>query len=1077
MLMVCCITLCAGHWLAAQTVTLRTDDTLEHVLSQISTQTGVHFNYSDQVINSGKRVSLNVEKASLAAVLDKLFKGTNVEYTIKQNTVLLTRKKETAHKTNAAGTDRRRKVSGQVTDTNGDPVIGASVTIDGTNTGVSTDVDGNFDIMLPEGRQLHVSAVGFAAKTIAARGDEPLNIQLSDDYRLLDEVVVVGYGIQRKSDVTGSVSSVKASELQVAPAASATEALQGRVAGVVVQNTSGDPAGGASIRIRGANSLTYGNEPLVIIDGVQDASLGSLNPNQIESMEVLKDAAALSVYGSRGANGVIIVTTKGGKNERAQVTYNGYVQFARVGKLLPALGATEYATLFNQAQIDNGITPFFPVDDIEYYGVGVNWQKKIFRPAFSQVHNIGISGAKKDVSYYIAAGINRKQGVMINSDFDEYTLRANMKAVAMPGLTLSLNTFASYSLSHKGDTEGALNSALKWSPTKPVWMPDGGYSQPGGGVGPVSDFNPVGLAREIVSDNNRATFNISLQGEYAFTDWLKLSSMLAYRANSGMTGWFDNQKYNNGPAEDISGSKGQSNYMALQSTSILSFDKDFGKHHVGATGVFEYIADRYNSTMASAKGIPVGMGYQGVHFGTVILKPWLESTATQMMSGMVRANYAYDSRYLLSASLRRDGASQLAPGNKWDSFWAVSAGWNIANEKFMEPYNRTVNELKLRASYGTVGNAAVPAYSSQMKFTPGMDAQGNPTLSISQLGNNKLKWERTSEYNAGVDVRMFNNRLTFMAEYYYKKTVDLLMWRTVPSALGVESVLTNVGSVGNKGWEFALGGTPVNCGGFNWTANYSINFNRNEILALDGLSNTLINKGSVDLPGLVGSYVQMVGQPMGTFLGYTYAGVWKTEEHSTAAMYGCKPGDAKYVDLNKDGKIDNQDVGIIGNAQPKFTYGLNNTFSYCGFDLNVFFQGVYGNDVYNQNRVRREHYNGGEAFPTNPLIANRWTPDNQTDIPSFTGTEYVNSSRWVEDGSYFRLKNLTLGYTLPQSVLRRMKFNQIRLSVSATNLLTLTNYSGYDPEASMGTDAYGAGIDRGIYPSSKSWSIGLDITF
>lgn len=1077
MLMVCCITLCASHLVAAQTVTLHTDDTLENVLSQISAQTGVHFNYSDQVINSGKRVSLKVEKTSLTSVLDKLFKGTNVEYTIKQNTVLLSRKKEQTRKVIVEEGQHRRKVSGTVTDTNGDPVVGASVTIEGTKNGVSTDVGGNFEIMVPGGRQLHVASIGFAPKNVAVHDESVLKIQLDDDYRMLDEVVIVGYGIQRKSDVTGSVASVKASELQVAPAASATEALQGRVAGVVVQNTSGDPAGGSSIRIRGANSLTYGNEPLVIIDGVQDASLGSLNPNQIESMEVLKDAAALSVYGSRGANGVIIVTTKGGKNERAQVTYNGYVQFSRVGKLLPALGATDYATLFNQAQADNGISPFFPADDIVYYGAGVNWQKKIFRPAFGQVHNIGISGAQRDVSYYIAAGINRKEGVMVNSDFDEYTLRANMKAVAMPGLTMSLNTFASYSQSHKGDTEGALNSALKWSPTKPVWMPGGGYSQPGGGVGPVSDFNPLGLAREIVSDNNRATFNISLHGEYSFAEWLKVSSMLAYRANTGMSGWFDNQKYNNGPAGDVSGSKGQSNYMALQSTSILSLDKDLGKHHIGATGVFEYIADRYNATMASAKGIPVGMGYQGVHFGTVLLKPWLESTATQMMSGMLRANYAYDSRYLLSASLRRDGASQLAPGNKWDNFWAVSGGWNLANEKFMEQYSRIINELKLRGSYGTVGNAAVPAYSSQMKFTPGMDAQGNSTLAISQLGNSKLKWERTSEYNVGLDVRMLNNRLTFMAEYYYKKTVDLLMWRTVPSALGVESVLTNVGSVGNHGWEFALGGTPVNYGGLTWTANYSINFNRNKILALDGLSNVLINKGTVDMPGLVGSYVQMVGQPMGTFLGYTYAGVWKTEERSTAAIYGCKPGDAKYVDINKDGKIDNQDIGIVGNAQPKFTYGLNNTFNYRGFDLNVFFQGVYGNDVYNQNRVRREHYNGGEAFPTSPIIANRWTPDNQSEIPSFTGTEYVNSSRWVEDGSYIRLKNITIGYTIPQSVLRRIKFNQIRMSLSATNLLTLTHYSGYDPEASMGTDAYGAGIDRGIYPSSKSWSIGLDITF
>ncbi|MDE5929611.1 MAG: TonB-dependent receptor, partial [Muribaculaceae bacterium] len=431
--------------------------------------------------------------------------------------------------------------------------------------------------------------------------------------------------------------------------------------------------------------------------------------------------------------------------------------------------------------------------------------------------------------------------------------------------------------------------------------------------------------------------------------------------------------------------------------SILNFDNDFWKKHLGATAVFEYITDKYNSTQAAAKGIPVGMGYQGVHFGTIIQKPWIESTATKMMSGMIRANYAYDNRYMLSGSFRYDGASQLAPGNKWDGFWAVSGGWNIASENFMEEVRRTLNELKLRLSYGTVGNAAVPAYSSHMKFTPGTDAEGNPTLSISQLSNNRLKWERTSEFNIGLDVRLLSNRITFTAEYYAKKTTDLLMWRTVPSALGVESVLTNVGSVQNRGWEFALGGTPVNSGDFYWNINYSININRNKILALDGLSNTLINSGSVDMPGLVGSYVQMVGQPMGTFLGYRYAGVWKTEEKSLAAIYGAKPGDAKYVDVNRDGVIDKNDVGIIGNAQPKFTYGLNNTFHYRDFDLNIFFQGVYGNDIYNQNRVRRENYTGGDAFPTSPVIADHWTPEHQTDVPAFSGTEYVNSSRWVED--------------------------------------------------------------------------------
>ena len=1058
---------------SAQKVTLDFQQVkLERVLSAITEQTGYEFNYSFPVVDPDRVVSIAVSERELRPTLDELFALSGIGYTIRDKKIFLAGK-SAATETAA----NRNEVRGRVLDASNNPVVGASVIVKGTTIGVSTDVNGRFALAgVDKNAVLEISSLGYVkAEAKADRTD--LTIRLDDDTTLMDEIVVVGYGIQKKSDVTGSVTSVKASELQAAPSSSTAQALQGRVAGVVVQNTSGDPAGSTSIRIRGANSLTYGNDPLVIVDGVQDAGIGSLNPNQIESMEVLKDAAALSIYGSRGANGVIIITTKGGKSERAQVSYNGYVSFDRVGKTLPALGASEYASLMNEAQRENGLTPLFDEKDISTLGRGTAWQDEIFRHAVSHVHNISIGGAKKGISYFIAGGITSKEGIIVNSDFDEYSVRANLKAEATKNLTVSLNSFASYSKSHKGDTEGALTSALKWSPTKSVYDAEGLYTQPGGGIGPVSDYNPVGLAREMVSDSNRTTFNVALSAEYRFTEWLKFSSMLAYKSNSTMSGWFDNQVYNNGPEEDIAGSKTQSMYLSLQNTNILSFDKDFNGHHVAATAVYELLKDKYDSTQSAAKGIPVGMGYQGVHFGTIIQKPWIEYSSTAMMSFMGRVNYAYRNRYMVSASIRYDGASQLADGHKYDKFAAFSAGWNLMEETFMESVKDIMPEFKLRASYGTVGNAAVPAYSSQMKFTPGTDANGNPTLSISQLENKDLKWERTREFNIGIDTRFLNNRITFTAEYYDKKTTDLLMWRTVPSALGVESALTNVGSVTNKGWEFSLGGTPVSTKDFSWSINYSINLNRNKILTLDGMSDTLINSGNVDMPGLVGSYVQMVGQPMGTFLGYQYAGVWKQEEISTAAMYGAKPGDAKYVDVDRNGVIDKDDIGIIGNAQPKFTYGINNTFRYRNFDLNIFFQGVYGNDVYNQNRVRRESYSGGGAFPTSPEIARHWTPAHQTDVPAFSGTEQVNSSRWVEDGSYLRLKNLTLGYSLPEKALRKMHLSQLRLYVSAANLWTATNYSGYDPEASMGMDAYGAGIDRGIYPSAKSWIVGLDITF
>lgn len=1049
------------------------NETLKTVLKEVEQQTGLSVMYKTDEVNENKRITATFKEAPLDEVMNKIL---DKELTYKlQNKMIVILKRIQKSPKNIPN----KKIAGTVVDDKGEPVIGASVVVEGTSIGTITNLDGNYILNdVPETARISVSYIGYQSMEFRAADSKSLaRIVLKEDTKVLDEVVVVGYGVQKKSDITGSVSSVKSAELLSAPNASTAQALQGRVAGVVVQNSSGAPSGSATIRIRGANSLTYGNDPLIIIDGVQDGNIGSLNPNQIESIEVLKDAAALSVYGSKGANGVILVTTKNGKTGKPQLSYNSFVSFDQVRKTLPALNARDYALLSNEAQEENDLYPLFDSDEIPLEGNSTNWQDKIFRNAVSQSHNISISGAKENISYFIAGGYVNKDGIVQNTNFKQYTLRANFKIQATSRLGLLLNAFTSYDETHSGDYEQAINAALQWSPTKRIYdsESEGGYTQPGGGIGPVSLYNPVGYALEIVNDKSVAAFNLSFTAEYKFWDFLKLSSLFSYKTHSDTNGYFDNQRVNNGDIKDISGSKSQSRYIALQSTSILTFDKMFGNHHVQATGVYEVLKDNYQSTSASSRGIPVGMGYNGVQFGSVLQAPWVGYSTTVMQSFMGRANYSYKNKYMLSASIRYDGASQLAEGNKYDHFTAFSLGWNLMEEKFMENLKSILPEFKIRGSYGTVGNAAVPAYSSHLKFYPGMDDNGNPTLSISDLGNTNLKWERTRELNIGIDTRWWDGRLSFSAEYYDKKTKDLLMWQKVPSALGVSSILTNVGSVSNRGFDLMLGGIPVSTKHFKWDINYTLNINKNKILELDGLSNTLVTTGA-DYPGLVGSYVQMVGQPMGTFLGYTFAGVWKQSEVSTAALYGAKPGDAKYVDINRDGKIDKDDIGIIGNAQPKFSFGFNNTFTIYDFDLNIFWQGVSGNDIYNQNRIRRESYSSG-AFPTSPVIKDHWTPQHQTDVPSFSGSEYVNSSRWVEKGAYLRLKNLTLGYRIPRKLLSKIGCSSARIYLSANNLWTITDYSGFDPEASMGSDADAAGVDRGIYPSSKSFLVGVDISF
>lgn len=1049
------------------------NETLKTVLKEVEQQTGLSVMYKTDEVNENKRITATFKEAPLDEVMNKILdKELTYKLQNKMIVILIRIRKSPKNIPN-------KKIAGTVVDDKGEPVIGASVVVEGMSIGTITNLDGNYILNdVPETARISVSYIGYQSMEFRAADSKSLaRIVLKEDTKVLDEVVVVGYGVQKKSDITGSVSSVKSAELLSAPNASTAQALQGRVAGVVVQNSNGAPSGSATIRIRGANSLTYGNDPLIIIDGVQDGNIGSLNPNQIESIEVLKDAAALSVYGSKGANGVILVTTKNGKTGKPQLSYNSFVSFDQVRKTLPALNARDYALLSNEAQEENDLYPLFDPDEIPLEGNSTNWQDKIFRNAVSQSHNISISGAKENISYFIAGGYVNKDGIVQNTNFKQYTLRANFKIQATSRLSLLLNAFTSYDETHSGDYEQAINAALQWSPTKRIYdsESEGGYTQPGGGIGPVSLYNPVGYALEIVNDKSVAAFNLSFTAEYKFWDFLKLSSLFSYKTHSDTNGYFDNQRVNNGDIKDISGSKSQSRYIALQSTSILTFDKMFGNHHVQATGVYEVLKDNYQSTSASSRGIPVGMGYNGVQFGSVLQAPWIGYSTTVMQSFMGRANYSYKNKYMLSASIRYDGASQLAEGNKYDHFTAFSLGWNLMEEKFMENLKSILPEFKIRGSYGTVGNAAVPAYSSHLKFYPGMDDNGNPTLSISDLGNTNLKWERTRELNIGIDTRWWDGRLSFSAEYYDKKTKDLLMWQKVPSALGVSSILTNVGSVSNRGFDLMLGGIPLSTKHFKWDINYTLNINKNKILELDGLSNTLVTTGA-DYPGLVGSYVQMVGQPMGTFLGYTFAGVWKQSEVSTAALYGAKPGDAKYVDINRDGKIDKDDISIIGNAQPKFSFGFNNTFTIYDFDLNIFWQGVSGNDIYNQNRIRRESYSS-DAFPTSPVIKDHWTPQHQTDVPSFSGSEYVNSSRWVEKGAYLRLKNITLGYRIPRKLLSKIGCSSARIYLSANNLWTITDYSGFDPEASMGSDADAAGVDRGIYPSSKSFLVGVDISF
>ncbi len=1041
---------------------------IEAVLDEIEAQTGFSVICDSDRLSGHRLVTADFNKTPIEEVLEKIL-DKDFEFSVKDRMIVIYDRKEDAKKAQDA-------VTGTVRDTYGNPLPGASVIVKGTTRGAIADADGSFTFSgVSKDDVLEVVFLGFRTLEVRAGDLSDFNFVLEDDSQMLDELVVVGYGVQKRSDITGSVASVKSSELVSAPSSSTSQALQGRVAGVMVQNNSGAPGSSPSIRIRGANSLEFGNSPLVVIDGVNCGvgDMNSLNPNQIESMEVLKDAASLSIYGSSGANGVILITTKKGKGERGQVSYNGFVTVDNVARYMPTLDAWEYATLYDEYQVEKGSLPHFGADAIAAMGKGTNWQSELFRTAISHSHNISISGQKKNLlSYYIAADITDQKGIVLNTDNTRYTLRGNFHVQAMPKLSFTMNLSANYGEGNSGSPD--VYGALLWAPTKPVYEDDGSWSQPeSGGVGPVNIYNPVGSAKEAVHDSQGGGLNVSLKGEWKPWDFLSISSQFVYKMYASASGYFENQKVNKGLDEDISGSQSLSNGQSLQSTTIVGFNKVWGRHDVSATAVYEIARSSGRSIWAGSRGIPLKMGYYGLAYGSYFEKPGATYSSGASQSVMGRVNYAYDKRYMVSASIRYDGASQLADGNKFDTFWAVSAGWNLMNEKFMQDIRPVLSDLKLRASYGTVGNAAVPAYSSHLLFAAGRDASENLTLTMTQAENKNLKWEKTREINVGLDASLWQGRLNLTVEYYDKLTTDLLMWQQVPAVAIVPQTLNNVGSVSNKGWDFSIGGVPVSTKDFSWEINYTMNLNRNRILKLDGINDEIISN-KLDFAGINGCHFQKVGEPMSSFRGYKYAGTWKTEEASIAAIYGCEPGDAKYVDYNKDGKYDQEDVRLIGNAQPKGVYGINNTFRYKWFDLNVFFQGVWGNDVWNMNRVRRETYD--DAFPTSPVIRNHWTPDNQTEMPAFTGKEIMSSSRWLEDGSYFRLKNVTLGFRFPEKWMSKIRVSNLRIYVSGNNLWTCTNYSGYDPEASDAMDKE-AGVDFGVYPSVRSFVFGVDLTF
>lgn len=1004
-----------------------------------------------------------------------------------------------------------RKVSGTIVDDeDGQPLAGVSVLVKTTNVGTTTGQDGQFSLNVPQGKnQLEISYAGYSKETINVGRDNTVSIRLSKDLSELNTVQVVAYGVQKKSDLTGSISSIKGAELRQIATQRVDQAIQGRAAGVLVLNTDGQPGGNTTIRVRGMNSINGSNNALVVIDGLQGGNLNSLNPNDIESIEILKDASATAPYGAQGANGVLEITTRLGKVGKPIVGYNYTFGLSQLRKKLDVMGAADYAKTINAAVMTrngSGQTPVPIFSDAEITAFeqngGTDWQDVIYRTAPMHNHELSVSGGTENMRYLVSGGYLDQDGILVNSNYKRFSLRTNIRA--------EINNWASFGLNWAGSREtgnsppygsadisflgNSVNVAPRWPATEPVYDENGNYWVHTPGYGPSDTWNPLASAVEPKIDNNLIRNNLNAYLSFKILEGLTLKITGGANIDNNNNQIYHNQKTYEGRQNTGLGISSENTFRRFQNSNILTYDKEAGKHHFKITAVAEQQYSKFKVSSIRASVFTVDATGASDLGGAAIRTLSSDENERVLNSYLGRINYSYDEKYLLTASYRADGSSVFGANNKWGYFPSASIAWRASQEDFIADLG-LFSDLKVRASWGITGSQAINPYQTLARISSGGNYPYNGTegtdlgFFILNAENKNLKWESTAQTDIGIDVGFLNGRLNFTADYYYKKTTDLLMQRGLPGYTGFTSVIDNIGSIENRGFEFAISGDPM-VGVVKWNSSFNISTNKNKVLDLGDLDRIgyRTTKGgySVNTP-----FMYLVkGEPFGQIYGYKYLGTWGSDKASDAAAFGQLPGDPRYQDTNNDGQINSEDLTVIGNSFPNFIFGWSNRFSYGDFDLTFLIQGSKGNDLFNMGRIRLE--SPGEG--TSARLLDRWTTDNQnTDVPAFiearvreeAGLESKVSiagdqriSRWVEDASYVRLKNIMLGYNLPVSLTKRFKINNLRVFVSATNLITITDYTGYDPETSAynGNDAQ-IGVDFSNYPQAKFYNVGLNLQF
>jgi TonB-dependent starch-binding outer membrane protein SusC len=1082
--------------------------TVETALKTIEQQSEFFFLYSPKLVDISRNVDVYLDNKKISDALDHIFAGTDIDYIVKNRQIVLT-KKELVNSFEDAGsysTFQPRTITGTVEDDAGMVLPGVYITIKGTTRGAMTDAEGNYNIEVEgSGTVLVFSFVGTETQEVAVGAQTSINVTLVTEAAQLQDIVVIGYGTVKKSDITGSVSSVKVDELNQGITTSIDQMLVGKSTGVTVFQNSGEPGGGVSINIRGASSINAGNSPLYVIDGVpidnsrpiSSASitgfsnnrstrnpLSSLNTSDIESVEILKDASATAIYGSRGANGVIMITTKSGRNEKMQVSYQGYFGVQNRSKKLDLLNAADYKRVLNDIIDEGGGSEAERVQDIANGGEGTDWQDEINNPnALVQDHQLAFSGGSKATTYYMSMNYMDQEGIMKNSSFNRYAARINLASKISDRFNVGLNASGSYSqdfyiVNGFGINEwaGALYSAYNFDPTLPVTDDDGVYA--------LSPFltvdNPVALAEGIKSESNTNRILASAFAEYHFTPNLfakiNVGSDFVNESRKSFVSSLTIDGRNNG------GSAANQN-VEKSSTLIegtMHYNKSFNNHSINALIGTTYQRFQTSYLTNTASGFPnESLGANNLGIGTLETFRINNSvTGNRLASYIGRINYSLNDKYLVTATIRADGSSRFGENNKYGYFPSVALAWKMSNESFIQSID-AINSMKLRVSWGQTGNQEIGDFPALSTYSSaGTAIWGGSAVTGTQparIPNPDLKWETTEQLDIGLDFGLLNNRISGGIDYYQKKTTDMLLNLPIPQSTGFSSILSNVGRIDNRGFEFLINTINLTAKDFSWRSDFSLTTMKNEVKDLGGIPEIIIGAGYTHV-----SQVAIIrpGLPINSYYGWEVDGIWQVGDDFSKFTEDYQPGDLKYVDQNGDQIINDKDRIVMGNSFPDFEWSFGNTLTYKGFNLYVFIQGVEGVEMLNGNII--DNY-----FPINfrrnklaePYL-NRWTPQNPTnEYPSFVdplkfGRRVVNSQTLL-DASYVRLKTVRFSYTLPKIF---QSIQSAQLYIVAENLITLTDYIGLDPAVNPNNNS-NFRIDFNAYPTARSFMLGIKVDF